>query len=204
MRLSSAALVAFAASAAFHPSASRADGPGDTRLREALRTTTSQLRALEDERSTWQAKEAALQKELETLRAQAKAAGGVSSRASDRSLAELRRKVADQAEASAKVQEALAQCQAAVRDGAEAARVREDERLRLKADATDLGARLAASEARNARLYRVGKDIVDWLSRVGVSGAIAAREPFLGLKRVEMEKIAQDYEDKLLEEKAKP
>jgi septal ring factor EnvC (AmiA/AmiB activator) len=202
MRLSAILLLAGVVVAAFRPCAAVADAATETRLREALRTATSQLGALEDERASWQGKEAALQKELDSLRSELATAKRSHGKASD--VAELNRRVAEQAETNGKLTQSLAQCQSATREAGGAAQAGEDERARLAAQVAAFTEKLAASEARNGRMYAVGKEIIDWLSKVGVGGALAAREPLLGLKRVELENAAQDYADKLLDQKAKP
>jgi chromosome segregation ATPase len=200
--LLAAALTALAAL----PPAARADAATETRLRDALRAATSQARALEEERATWQAKEAKLQAELEALRKDLAATRGRPRGCgeAERRLEEARQKLAQQAEESGKVSASLAQCQSTGQDARKAAQVSEDERARLSAEATALRDRVAAAEVRNAQLYRTGKDILDWLSRLGVGAAVAAREPFLEVKRVELENTAQDFEDKLLEHRGPP
>ncbi len=192
----SVALPLLAAVTALLPLAARGDAASEARLRDALRAATTQLRALEDERATWQAKEASSRKEMEALRAQARSAAA--SRSGQRESSELKERLAERSEAASKASEALALCEAA---RAEAARAGEDERSRLSAQAASLSERLAAAEAKNERMYRVAKDVIDWLSRVGVGAALAAREPVLGLKRVELENAAQDHEDRLLEQR---
>ena len=199
MRLQSASLLLLGVVGTLLPTVALDDPGSDARLRDALRAATVQVRTLEDERAGWKAKEAALQKELEGLRSRLKSGGA---KASDQ--AEHRRQLAAQAEANARLTEALAACQATSRADAEAVRTKEEERARLAGREAGLAERLAAAEARNERLYRVSKQIIDWLSQIGVGGALAAREPFLGLRRVELENIAQDYEDQALKERIKP
>jgi chromosome segregation ATPase len=203
MRATPAARLAFCIGAALAAGAARADSAGEGRLREALRTTTAQLRSLEDERSRWKAGEASLQQELESLRTQLAAARRALARGGPAE-AETKRRLDEQAAAAEGLKESLAQCQAATRDATEAARAREDERARLATQAASLAERAKACEAKNERLYRVGKDVIDWLSNLGFGAALAAREPFLGLKRVELENVAQDYEDRLLDQRVKP
>jgi hypothetical protein len=191
-----------AAWAALQPSAASAETASEARLREALRTTTAQLRAAEDDRARLQASEAALKEELAKVKADA--ARRAAPRVGGRELEELRAKtaetaqrLAEQAEGNRKLTDALAQCQAGNQDA-----------TRGKADAEGelrgVRERLAAAEATNARMYAVGKDVFDWLSRLGFGTALRAREPFLGLKRVELENAAQDYEDKLYEQRLHP
>jgi chromosome segregation ATPase len=181
---------------ALSPRAGRAEAATEARLRDALRQATAQLRAAEDERAAVTEREAALKKELEQARTQAKAAAG--SRSAEREVSDLKRQLAAETAASGKLSTSLAQCQAAARDGADAARAKDEERARATSDAAALRERLTAAEAKNERMYMVGKEVIEWLSQKGVGSALAAREPFLGLKRVELENAAQDYEDKLL------
>jgi len=47
-------------------------------------------------------------------------------------------------------------------------------------------------------MYQVGKDLLAWLEQVGVGG-----EPFFGWKRVQLENVAQEYADRLMEQKVK-
>lgn len=180
----------------------RAESPTEARLREALRSAQAQLKALEDERAAARSAEAALQAEVEALRAQAGTAARVPAEA--RRLAGLQAKVAElNAEAKAR-QEALVRCEAASQQAGEAGRAAEAERARAGAALEQERASAAACQARNARLYRVGKEVLDWLSGLGVAEALAAREPFLGFKRVELENAAQDFEDRLLEQRVAP
>ncbi|HEX9243793.1 MAG TPA: hypothetical protein VF875_15220 [Anaeromyxobacter sp.] len=190
------------AAALFLPTAGRADAAAETRLRDALRSTTAQVRALEDEAATSKAKEAALQKEVEALRAQAKAAPAP--KRPDRELSELRQKLGEQTEANRSLIESAVKCQAVSRERAEASRACEGEREKLAPRLSSCAEGLGKAEAKNERLFRVGKEIINWLSSVGVGGAIAAREPFLGLKRVELENAAQDLEEALYEQRLVP
>jgi DNA repair exonuclease SbcCD ATPase subunit len=204
MRLPPATLLACAALAALPIPVPAAESATEARLREALRTATSQLRGIEDERAKWQASEAALQKEVEDLRQRLAAVERRSAGPGEGVMAELRRRIDEQAEASARAAEALARCEGSARAAAQAAQGAEAERARLAEEADALRKRLAASEARNVRMFHVGKSIIDWLREVGMDEALAAPDPFLGLKRVELENAALDLEDKLHEQRGKP
>jgi len=183
-----------AASLALLPGRAGADAATEAKLRDALRSTTTQLRTLEDERAAWQGKEATLQKELSALRAQQKTQPR--SRATERELEDLKAKLAEQSQAASKATASLERCEAERTDGA---RANDQERARLAAESAKLSERLAAAEAKNEMIYRVGKETLDWLEQKGVGG-----EPFLGLRRVEMENAAQDHRDKLIDQRVKP
>jgi chromosome segregation ATPase len=173
----------------------------DNRLREALRTATTQLRTLEDEKAQWQARETELKAEVEKLKKNGAAAGARSK--DDRQLRELQRRLDEQKEGATKAAEALAKCEANARDGASAAATGEAERTRLAAELKEATARLEAAEARNGRMYRAAADVLDWIDRIGWVSALANREPLLGLKRVELENAAQDHRDKLLDARSR-
>jgi chromosome segregation ATPase len=179
----------------------RADGAGEARLREALRAATGQLHALEDEQAGWKAKEAQYKKELEELRAQLATAQAAPKREDGARLARLNEKLAQETQAQGKLAESLSRCEKSLLESGEEARKAEAERVKITGQIDGLTARTASCETKNTRLYGVGKSILDWLDKVGPGAALAARDPFLGLKRVELENVAQDYQDKLLEQR---
>jgi len=198
MRLADWRLVAVLAH--FPVAAVAADASAEARLREALRTATAQVREQTDARSRLEASEARLKQQVLALQrqlAQAPRAAPAPRGASP----ELRRCLADQATASARLEASAAQAAGAARDAAEA-RARADQ---AEARATAVGgeqAALAASakacEAKNVRMYEVARSLLEavWKDRSG--------EPLLGLGRVELENFVQDAEDRLLETRVKP
>jgi hypothetical protein len=177
------------------PAAVLAADPGDGRLREALRTTTAQLRALEEDQARWQVKESQYQKELAALRAELEEARkGAASKGEGRAL---KQRLAQQAEASARAGEALAQCQKEAAAEAARAKDREEERAGLTGRLDGLASRVAGCEAKNARLIAAGQEFLRWIARPGM-----LCEPVLGLRRVALENKAQELEDKLLDHRA--
>jgi hypothetical protein len=131
---------------------------------------------------------AALQGELEKARR--------ATRGKDRGAsAALSKEIAEKTQALDDARTALEKCRADV-GAAEAQRGKAD------ADAKAAIGSLAAAQQKNERLYAVGKEMADWVARDGAG--LGSCDPFFGLKRVELEKTAQDYQDKLLEERLKP
>lgn len=64
----------------------------------------------------------------------------------------------------------------------------------------DLGAQKAsttACEARSAKLYQYGEELLGLYVNKGVLGGFMQGEPFTGIKRVEVENAYEDYRDKL-------
>jgi hypothetical protein len=190
----------------------------EARLRDALRASTSQLRAAEDDRTRLQAESAEQKKELEALKAKlaaAQAAPRPAPKTNDRELAELGRKLDAQTEAAGRLSRDLIQCQTVSREGSEASRAAAREAARQqeeeRARSGQLGARVEAlaeqlndCRARNASMYSLAGEVLTRYQKVGLREVISAREPFVGKKRVELENLAQDYEDKLRDQKVAP
>jgi chromosome segregation ATPase len=71
------------------------------------------------------------------------------------------------------------------------------ERDRLSASLVEARSGAEAARAKNAQAITVAKEILDAYGRVSVADVVARREPFIGLKRVQIEKLEQDYGDRL-------
>lgn len=187
-----------------------ADQDTETRLREALRTATGQLRALEDERAALQARISVAEKERDALKAQVAAtkdqlaAARKETAAEAGKVAELETRAGEQAGALDRMQGVLGQCRSANDKAISLGKSLEEEGRRLSAELDGQRGRADACEAKNIALYRVGSEILDAYAGVGLGDVVATREPFLGLKRVELENLVQDYRDKLADAKVKP
>jgi hypothetical protein len=202
--LPSVALALLAAVAVLAPLPAVADAAAEGRLREALRSTTQQLRTAEDELARSRASEGALKKEVEGLRASLSTAQRRTATQDGVTAADLKRRLAEADGAGSRLKETLARCEAEGREAGAAAQAAQAERDAQATEVKSLQERLATADARNVRMYRVGRSIIDWIYAIGVEEAYEMRDPFLGLKRVEMENAAQSYADQLMEQRAKP
>jgi chromosome segregation ATPase len=202
MRLRPIAVLLLCAAAARPALARAGESPTEARLRDALRAATAQLRAAEDEKARLQASEAALQAKISAL--EAKLAAAAKPRGNPRAEAELRVSLDEKTAAAAKLAEDVRRCEASLRDANDGSHAREQERAQLAAQVGPMGERLATCEKNNAELYRVGREILDRYARTGLYDVLAAREPFVGARRVELQNLAQDYADKLLDRKVNP
>ncbi len=50
----------------------------------------------------------------------------------------------------------------------------------------------------------IGNDLLQRYQNIGLRDAIGAKEPFVGTTRVELQNLAQDYGDKISDNKAGP
>jgi chromosome segregation ATPase len=187
------------ASAVVLSATARADSETD-RLRDALRSTTGQLRTLEDQRAALQARATAaeqerdrLRKQTETLRAQVKEAEQA-----------YRQAVKDFNDRLAERDEALEKWKSAYTEAATVARGKDAERSKFESEAAALKTSNKSCEAKNAQLVKVGTEIVKQYEAMDPLEKILDHEPVVGLKRVEHQNTVQDFRDKILDQKVKP
>ena len=207
MRRSLSPIAVSLAVSAFFAGAAGAAEDTEARLRDALRQAITQQRSMEDELVRLRAKAAEDDKIIGTLKAQVAGGGKPTQPTSpdkailERMEAEFNRRLAAQNDAIARAAETLDKWKAAYQDAATVARTKEAERAQLAGQTAGLTQRAESCEAKNAALFKVGNDILDRLKNISVAEAMAAHEPFVGTKRVELQNLTQDDEDKLREQK---
>ena len=184
-----------------------ADATTEAQLRAALQTSTAQIAQLEDQVANLQASQAPEVATIEALRAQLTAlqsghAAGAQSSANaaknDAALKALKKQLAEQ-------DYDLSQSRSAYQAASNAASSASAENSTLKSQLAALNAGLNSCRAKNAQLYALGNQILDAYShKDDVFGTIADREPFTGLKRVQLQNIVQDDQDKLDDNQVTP
>ena len=70
--------------------------------------------------------------------------------------------------------------------------------------ATTWKASAKACEAKNVRLVKIADDVVKQYERMDPFEKVLDHDPVIGFKRVEHQNAAQDFRDKIIEQKAKP
>ena len=176
--------------------AAYADAATAAALRAALQASTTQIATLEDQVANLQASQAPNVAMIEALRAQIKAGGGASESPAakaknDAALKALTRQVTT-------LNAGLGKSQTAYQ--AEAA-----ENAALKAQLATTNTSLSSCTAKNAQLFAIGNQILDAYShKDDVLGAFANHEPFIGFKRVQLQNIVQDDQDKLYNNQINP
>ena len=97
--------------------------------------------------------------------------------------------------------QALKQWQAAYQEAADVARAKEGERRTLEGQVAQVSQTLSLCEAKNDKLLTVANDILDlYQSQDFISVWKGSYEPILGLRRVELQNIVQDYQDRILDQ----
>ena len=77
----------------------------------------------------------------------------------------------------------------------------EAERTKLAAQVIMLQRVVTDRETKNLELFKTGSEILDRYEKFGLGDAISAKEPFVGVTRVQLQEFVQDYKDKLVEQR---
>jgi chromosome segregation ATPase len=177
----------------------RADSEAD-RLREALRGATAQTRALEDQRTTLQAKIADAEREKSAMTAQLNAA-----RARSKELEKAQREAVE--EFNQRLEErnqTLEKWKTAYEEAATVARAKDAERARFESEAATFKASTKSCQAKNTELIKASSEILQRYHSLTIGDALLATEPVSGLGRVKAQNFLQDSNDRLLDQKATP
>ncbi len=193
------------------PGLRAAEAASDARLRENLRNTTVQLRDAQSHLATLQAASQAakdeseqktklLTKQVEELIKNAKA----DKDAADKALATLKAANSAQADEIGRTREELAKSKATGEAAAALAAAKEAERAKIAADLVAAQNLLADREAKNLALFKTGNEILARYEKFTLGEALGAKEPFVGTTRTRLENLVQGYQDRLLDQRAKP
>lgn len=175
----------------------RADTEHD-RLREALRSATAQTRQLEDQRTASQAKLAEAEKEKAALKAQVDAA-----KAEAKRLEKQNREAVDEFnQRLSERDETLDKWKSAYEEAAKVARAKDAERAKFEGEATAYKASTKSCLAKNTQLIKDGSEILKRYRSLTLGDAFVSGEPLVGVGRVNAQNFLQEYNDKLLDQKA--
>jgi chromosome segregation ATPase len=170
------------------------------RLREALRNAITQTRALEDQRTALQAKIAAAERERDAAKKQIEAA-----KAQVKQLEKEHREAVDEFnQRLAERDETLEKWKAAYEEAATVARTKDAERAKFEGEASSYKASTKSAQDKNAQLVKAGRELLHRYKEVTIGDTLVAREPVLGLRRVQIQNELQDTNDKFLDQKAVP
>jgi chromosome segregation ATPase len=170
------------------------------RLREALRNATAQTRQLEDQRSALQARVADIDREKAAAKAQVDAA-----KAEVRDIQKQHREAIEEFNKRlAERDETLEKWKAAYEEAATVARTKDAERAKFEGQANAYNASAKSCVAKNDKMFKAGNELLHEYKAVTIGDTIVAREPVLGLRRVEIQNQIQTTNDKLLDQKASP
>lgn len=181
--------------------AAQEDDPVLAKMRDALRSTTLQLRDAQGKIAELQASEIASQREIEKLQAEVKklkeeaiAERNVSANA----ISELQGKLDKSTAAIAGNLTAIEKWRKEYGEATERAQKAEAARSKADAEIVKLKRLVESQRYQNVKMYRVGMEILERYDNFWFGDALLAREPFVGNTKVKLQNLAQDGQDKLL------
>ena len=182
----------------------------ETRLRQALRDTMLQLRDAQNQGVTLQATQAQsekdkadLQAKVDALMAQVKSVtdeAATDKAAADAAITDLKSQVTDQTGQIARLNEGLKKWKTAFDETAQIAIAKEAARAQLELQVALLQRTVDDRETKNLALFKLGNDILTRYEKFSLGDALFAKEPFIGVSRVKLETLVQDYRNKLLDQ----
>jgi hypothetical protein len=84
------------------------------------------------------------------------------------------------------------------------ARAKDAERAKFEGEATAFKTSTKSCLAKNVSLMKVGRELLHRYEEVNFGDMLVAREPLIGEQRIRLQNLLQDYNDKLLDQKATP
>ena len=167
----------------------------EDRLRDQLRSTLNELHNLQDQQTSLQAQKTAAEQERDALRAElAKAQANLAHAAESGATRAQAQTLADE----------VAHYKVAADQASGTAQQAQADRDKLQVTLADAQKKLGTCGDRNAKLLKLGNEILDAYQQFDVGEAIATNEPFISIHRVELENMAQDFDDRLHEDKFDP
>jgi chromosome segregation ATPase len=170
------------------------------RLREALRSATAQTRSLEDQRTVLQAQIAEVTRARDALKAEVTAAKAQARKAE----ADYRAAVREFNDRLEERNQALEKWKDAYTEAAGVARTKDAERARFESESKAYKASTRACTLKNKELVTAGRELLQHYEGVTFGDQILAQEPWIGIRRVQIQNLLQDYGDKILNQKVEP
>lgn len=188
----------------------RADDSADAaeaHMRDALRNTMLQLRDAQNQLAAAQTAQAESDQKNKALAEQVgllKKHAADDKAVADKTIADLQTKVSDQTAEITRLKESVEKWKAACEQTTTVARAEQTQRARLEDEDVVMQRRVAYLETKNVALFKLGNEILSRYEDFSLGNALAAKEPFVGLTRTRLENLVQDYQDRLLDQKARP
>lgn len=197
------------AAALVMPVALHAQEDEGARLREALKNLTLQLRTAQGETATAQATSIAAEQKAVALEAKVKdlekrnevlaKEANEDRTTSDKTISDLNNRLAEREKRLAEYIAVLDKWKAGYEAAAGAARTKDAESAKLKEENIVLKRSIADRERKNIALFNVSTEILDRYEGFALGKSLAAKEPFIGNSRVQVENLVQGYKDKILD-----
>jgi|APCry1669190288_1035285.scaffolds.fasta_scaffold00170_5 hypothetical protein len=174
--------------------------PADQKMRETIRNTMVQLRDANAKLAIAQAAQADNEEKLKDLQGQLDALtkkSAAEKKAADQNIDDLKTKLAADDLQVNHLTESLSKWKQGYAKLADYAKATEGKRAELASKIILLDRRILEQQNKNAEMYRLANEILDRYAQFGLGTAISSREPFVGLTKVKLQTLLQDYQNKL-------
>ena len=178
----------------------------DEQNQQAIARAQALLRQLGQEKATLDAELVKLRSENAQLKKGAKLSeSALEARAADlesaaREASQLKANLSHREQRLERVTGQLREVVAKYKEKAADLRRTEAERADLQSQLTATQRQLEDAEKKNLALYRINRDILAEFEREGPWDGLLRKEPFSGLKRVDIENLVQEYEHEMGDE----
>ena len=181
--------------------------PAEAKLREGLKNTMLQLRAVQTEKATLETAKAELEQQIQVLAEKSEAMTrqlADEKAASEMRITEQTERLVERGNVVMKLEGELATAQRAHKEAAALAAKKEADRAKVTSEKVVLERKVADQQVKNAEMFKISNEILTRYEKFGLGTAFAAREPFVGLTRIKLKNQIQDLGDKLADQKIKP
>jgi len=111
----------------------------------------------------------------------------------DQTIDDLQKKLAQTEQQADHLTESLAKWKEGYSKLANYAKATEAKRAELASAVVVLNRQVADQRAKNSEIYQTAQEILDRYAKFSLGTAIAAREPFVGVTKVKLENLVQEY-----------
>ena len=181
--------------------------PAEAKLREGLKNTMLQLRAVQTEKVALEAAKAKLEQKTEDLTAKVEKMSKeheTSRQDSEKKIAGLTERIVTRGNDVMRIEQELDKSRAAHKEASTLAKKKEADRAKLASEKIALERKVADEQRKNEEMFKVGNEVLTRFEKFSLGTAIVAREPFVGLTRVKLQNLMQEYSDKIADQKIKP
>jgi chromosome segregation ATPase len=185
-----------------------------TKMRQLLRADAAQIQDANNQVVTLQAQTAQDDKDKADLQAKIDALSAQLKTVSDQAVADkadmtkqitdLKSQVDDQTGQIGRLNDALKQWKDAYSQASQLAAVNDAARKQYAMQAAVLQRTVDDRETKNLALYKLANEILTRYEKFGLGDALLAKEPFIGVSRVKLQTLVQDYQNKLRDQVVVP
>jgi len=171
--------------------------------KEAQRRMQMQMKQVQDEKAAVEQEKAALGKELETLKKKTGEIESSVARANRRGVAAekeaeaLKQAKIELSEKITQLEKQFSESQLSLRDTRQSLQQETSQKQRLEQNLSTRDKELGVCETKNKALYQYQVELLNRAQNRGSLDVLLEKEPFTGVKRIEIENLMEEYRNKI-------